>query len=175
MMPSVLRTICCLVAVWCSIQTSVAQEEGIASYYHAKFHGRKMSSGKIHNKEELVAAHRSLPFGTYVKVTNLSNRKNVIVRIEDRGPFRRGWIIDLSQGAAERLDFVEKGITKVRLEIVPGPVDYSYLQHLYTDIPSLNTDEISPRLPSRAPAKVIPVHKKKKKKFMGLFYVKNDK
>lgn len=166
-MPSFLRYICCLIAVYCSIPLLEAQEEGIASYYHAKFHGRKMSSGKIHDKEELVAAHRTLPFGTYVRVTNLKNCKKVVVRIEDRGPFRRGWIIDVSREAAEQLDFVRQGTTKVRLEIVPGPVDYSYLEHLYTDIPMVNTDEVLPELPLKAPEKK---HSppKKKKKFLGL-------
>lgn len=120
-----------------------AQEEGIASYYHKKFHGRKMAGGRIHDREELVAAHRTLPFGTYVRVTNLSNMKWIVVCIEDRGPFRKGWIIDVSEEAAEQLDFIRKGITKVRLEIVPGPDKPAYRSFIYPpkEIPMLNTDK----------------------------------
>nr|WP_233566869.1 septal ring lytic transglycosylase RlpA family protein [Parabacteroides sp. AM58-2XD] len=72
------------------------QEEGFASYYHERFHGRKSSSGRIHDKDEMVAAHRTYPFGTYLRVTNLENMKSVIVCVTDRGPHRKGRIIDVS-------------------------------------------------------------------------------
>lgn len=146
-------------------------EEGIASYYHAKFHGRKMSSGRVHDKSELVAAHRTLPFGTFVRVTNLANKKSVVVSIEDRGPFRRGWIIDVSQQAAEVLDFVVKGITKVRLEVVPGPMDYSKcMECLYTQVPGVNIEPAIPRPPLKVPVIVVIPEVKKKKKFLGWLF-----
>ncbi|WP_234367666.1 septal ring lytic transglycosylase RlpA family protein [Parabacteroides pacaensis] len=146
-------------------------EEGIASYYHAKFHGRKMSSGRVHDKSELVAAHRTLPFGTFVRVTNLANKKSVVVSIEDRGPFRRGWIIDISYQAAKSLDFVAKGITKVRLEVVPGPIDYSKcMECLYTETSRVYIEPVILSPPLKIPVNVVIPEVKKKKKFLGWLF-----
>jgi rare lipoprotein A len=97
-----------------------AQEEGLASYYHHRFHGRKSSSGRVHDKEELVAAHRTYPFGTFLRVTNLENMKSTIVCVTDRGPRYRKRIIDVSASAAEILDFIDKGVAKVRKSF-PAP------------------------------------------------------
>ncbi len=107
-----------------------AQEEGLASYYHTRFHGRKTASGLIHQKHDLVAAHRTLPFGTYVRVTNLKNNKKVIVTITDRGPRRKSRIIDVSRSAADSLGFIKSGITRVRIEVVPGPIDLRFLDFM---------------------------------------------
>lgn len=93
-------------------------EEGLASYYADKFHGRKTASGERYHKNKFTAAHRTLPFDTKVKVTNLSNDSSVIVTINDRGPYGKGKIIDLSYCAAKELNFVKKGITKVKIEIL---------------------------------------------------------
>ncbi|NTU97315.1 MAG: septal ring lytic transglycosylase RlpA family protein [Chlorobiaceae bacterium] len=89
---------------------------GTASYYADQFQGRRTANGETFNMHELTAAHRSLPFGTWVKVTNMNNGKDVIVRINDRGPYVKGRIIDLSIGAAKELGIVHSGIVKVRLE-----------------------------------------------------------
>jgi rare lipoprotein A len=89
---------------------------GTASYYADQFHGRKTANGEKFNMHELTAAHRFLPFGTRVKVTNLNNGKDVIVRINDRGPYVKGRIIDLSIGAAREIGIVKSGIVKVKLE-----------------------------------------------------------
>ena len=97
-----------------------AQEEGLASYYHHRFHGRKSSSGRVHDKEELVAAHRTYPFGTFLRVTN-----------------------------AEILDFIDKGVAKVRIEVVPGPLDLRYLDLIYPKIPYLDIDYLRPDPPYR--------------------------
>ncbi len=94
------------------------RREGIASYYGPKFHGRKTSSGEVFDMNALTAAHNTLPFGTLVKVTNLSNGLSVIVRINDRGPFMKNRIIDLSYEAARRIGMLGPGTAKVRLEIV---------------------------------------------------------
>lgn len=91
---------------------------GNASYYAEKFHGRKTSNGETYDMYEMTAAHKELPFGTLVKVTNLNNRKNVIVRINDRGPFKPGRIIDLSKGAAIKLDMINDGVIPVKLELL---------------------------------------------------------
>ncbi len=91
---------------------------GMASYYGHEFHGRKTASGEIYNENKLTAAHPRLPFGSKVKVINLSNSKSVVVRINDRGPFVSGRIIDLSYRAAQVLEFVNRGTAKVKVEIV---------------------------------------------------------
>ena len=106
---------------------------GKASYYANKFEGRKTASGEIFSNKEFTAAHLTLPFGTWVKVTNLKNQKSVVVRINDRGPYIKGRIIDLSRVAADSLDFIKSGWSTVRVEevimtavvdsIPPLPVD----------------------------------------------------
>jgi rare lipoprotein A len=92
-------------------------QEGVASYYGKRFHNRKTASGEIFDMRELTAAHKDLPFGTQLKVTNLKNGKEVWVRINDRLPKTSKRVIDLSKGAAEELEMVRDGITKVRLEV----------------------------------------------------------
>ena len=94
------------------------RERGIASFMADEVHGKRTASGEIFNMRELVAAHKKLPFGTLVKVTNLKNGKSVIVRIIDRGPYVKDRIIDLSFAAAKKLDFVEEGTTEVEIKVV---------------------------------------------------------
>ena len=94
-------------------------QEGTASWYGGKFHGRKTASGERFNTYDLTAAHRTLPMNTLVKVTNLSNGKSVVVRINDRGPYVGKRVIDLSYSAANELGFVKRGVAKVRLERIP--------------------------------------------------------
>ena len=90
--------------------------EGQASYYGARHHGNKTASGERFDQHALTAAHRSLPFGSRVQVTNLRNDKTVVVRINDRGPYAKKRIIDLSQQAAEQLDMLRDGVIPVRVE-----------------------------------------------------------
>lgn len=90
---------------------------GIASFYGAG-ESRRTASGERFNPQAMTAAHRTLPIGTSVKVTNLANGREVVVRINDRGPFSHGRIIDVSRGAAEALDFVSRGLAKVRIAAV---------------------------------------------------------
>ena len=97
---------------------SGSSQSGIASYYGKGLHGSRTASGERHNRNEMVAAHKSLPFGTKVKVTNLSNGKEVVVKINDRGPFVKGRVIDLSYGAFSKIENPGKGITKVKLDIL---------------------------------------------------------
>ncbi|MEI6652277.1 MAG: septal ring lytic transglycosylase RlpA family protein [Chlorobiaceae bacterium] len=96
----------------------VAVSEGKASFYSDEFHGRKTANGETFNMDKLTAAHPSLPFGTWVKVTNLRNGKDVIVRINDRGPFVKGRIIDLSISAAKKLGIIKSGTEQVKLEAI---------------------------------------------------------
>lgn len=93
---------------------------GIASWYGTEFHGRTTSSREIYDMNDMTAAHRTLPFGTYVMVTNLANGRSVVVRINDRGPFVRGRVIDLSYAAARVLGIVGPGTARVRLVQLKG-------------------------------------------------------
>jgi len=95
-------------------------ETGVASWYGQEFHGRPTSSREVYDMNDMTAAHRTLPFGTYVMVTNLDNGRSAIVRVNDRGPFARGRIIDLSYAAARVLEIVGPGTARVRLEILRG-------------------------------------------------------
>lgn len=97
-------------------------EFGKAAYYHDKFQGRKTASGELYNKEVLSAAHKTLPFGTIIKVTRLDNGMSVEVRVNDRGPYKKGFIVDLSRKAAQQIDMIKAGITDVKLEIVETEV-----------------------------------------------------
>ncbi|AHF69454.1 septal ring lytic transglycosylase RlpA family protein [Pseudomonas cichorii] len=91
-------------------------ETGRASYYGARHHGKRTASGEPFNQNALTAAHRELPFGTRVKVTNLDNDKTVVVRINDRGPHVRGRLIDVSREAAEQLGMLRSGTAPVRVQ-----------------------------------------------------------
>jgi rare lipoprotein A len=93
-------------------------EEGNASWYGAPFHGRRASNGEIYDMNKMTAAHRTLPFNTMVRVTNLNNGKSTVVRITDRGPFVNNRVIDLSFAAAKAIESIGPGIVPVRLEIL---------------------------------------------------------
>ena len=94
-------------------------QEGIVSYYHAKFHGRKTASGEKYDKAAYTAAHRSLPYNTLIEIENPINGKAVTVRINARGPFgKRARILDISQAAAKELDIIKSGIAKLSFKVV---------------------------------------------------------
>lgn len=92
--------------------------QGVASYYADQYHGRKTANGEIYNMNDFTAAHKSYPFNTIVRVTNLSNNKSVELRINDRMPEFKGRIIDISYRAAQEIDMVVSGIIEVRLEVL---------------------------------------------------------
>ena len=109
-------------------------ERGIASWYGTKFHGRRTSSGETYDMYAMTAAHKNLPLPTYVRVTNLENGKQAVVKVNDRGPFVAGRIIDLSYSAATKLDIVRAGTAQVQIEaITPGQ-----------DVPVVNAPTASP-------------------------------
>ena len=113
------RFICLLLALLtlvtgCASSTS----DGLASYYADKYQGHKTASGERFDTARLTAAHRTLPFGTKVRVTNLDNGRSVVVRVNDRGPFVSGRIIDLSPAAAKQLDMLRAGVVRVKLEVL---------------------------------------------------------
>ncbi|YAF62103.1 Endolytic peptidoglycan transglycosylase RlpA [Pseudomonas sp. E102] len=91
-------------------------QTGVASYYGSRHHGKRTASGERFDQHGLTAAHRQLPFGTRVKVTNLKNNDSVVVRINDRGPYTRGRLIDVSRAAAEQLGMLRSGTARVRVQ-----------------------------------------------------------
>src|SRR5436190_22511189 len=99
-----------------------AVQRGLASYYGPGFHGRETASGTIFDQTAMTAAHRTLPLGTVVRVTNLENGRAVTLKVTDRGPYgrnyRNGTIIDVSKGAARRLHFIRNGLVRVKVEVV---------------------------------------------------------
>ncbi len=128
---------CFFVSCWLfTIPTTAQTYEGKASYYADKFEGRPTASGTKYRATEFTAAHRTLPFGTVVRVVNLENRREVIVTVNDRGPFVKNRIIDLSKAAAQSLDFILQGVTDVRIEILQSGDEDHFL--------STTGDKISP-------------------------------
>ena len=130
-------------------------ETGVASWYGVPYDGRRAASGEVYDMRQLTAAHRSLPFQTWVEVTNLSNGKQVDVRINDRGPFVKGRIVDLSQAAARDIDMLRAGTARVRLKVIPPP---STPPREPPDIPPTTPVEITtaPAAPAPAPATLAP-------------------
>ncbi|TVM36113.1 septal ring lytic transglycosylase RlpA family protein [Oceanidesulfovibrio marinus] len=124
-------------------------EEGLASWYGHPFHGRKTSCGEIYNMNDMTAAHKILPMGTVVRVRDLSSGRSVDVRINDRGPFVRARIIDLSREAARRLGMLEKGTTRVRvssLSSLPQLKDGDLQGRFYVQIGSFTVQQNANRL-----------------------------
>ncbi len=103
----------------------VYPQYGNASWYGKSLHGKKTASGELFDKHSFTGAHKSLPFGTLVRVKNLRNGKEVIITVNDRGPFVRGRVIDISRAAANIIGIISRGVTRVRVDIIsmPGGVD----------------------------------------------------
>jgi rare lipoprotein A len=102
-----------------STQPAASQDLGVASWYGADFHGRRTSNGEVYDKEKLTCAHRGYPFGTYLLVRNLDNGSSVVVRVNDRGPFAKNRIIDLSEAAARVIGMIPTGTARVSLTAIP--------------------------------------------------------
>lgn len=100
-------------------------ETGIASWYGAPYHNRRGSNGEVYDMHAMTAAHRTLPLGSIVRVTNLQSNQSAIVRITDRGPFVEGRVVDLSEAAAKKIGMLEKGTVEVKLEVLKTPVPLS--------------------------------------------------
>ena len=117
-----------LALIVAAVPPAFTLEEGLASWYGGKFQGRLTSSGEVFDTNLLTAAHKTLPFGTMVRVTNLANGLSAVVRINDRGPFVEGRIIDLSRAAAEQIDMVGTGTARVSVEVLSFPSDRFAIQ-----------------------------------------------
>ncbi|MGK7391636.1 MAG: septal ring lytic transglycosylase RlpA family protein [Candidatus Cyclobacteriaceae bacterium M2_1C_046] len=109
-------------------------QTGEASYYARMLEGNPTASGAIYRQDSLTAAHRFLPLGTVVKVTSLANEKDVIVEINDRGPFAKDRIIDLSRAAAKEIDMIESGVAEVKLEVLKPAPGYSVSDSLVRNL-----------------------------------------
>ena len=102
---------------------------GISSYYGTDFHGKLTANGEVYDMYGITAAHKEFPLNTWAKVTNLDNHKSIILRINDRGPYIDGRILDCSYGAAKKLDFLNEGTANVKIEIIEWGDD-EYMQHI---------------------------------------------
>ena len=147
-MPLLISAGCFLSSTSCSSNRTVAsktpatpkparigsKQQGIASWYGEPYHGRQAANGEIYNMDALTAAHKTLPFETWVRVKNLSNKKTTEVRITDRGPFVAGRIIDLSRASAREIELVGPGTARVRLEVIKPPkqfAQHTFAQHTF--------------------------------------------
>jgi rare lipoprotein A len=123
-------------------ERGLPEAEGTASYYADKFVGRPTANGEIFTQEALTAAHRSLPFGTRIRVTRTDHfdRPSVVVRINDRGPFKGGRIVDLTKKAARRLQMIQDGLAEVRLEVLSYPAGVEAAESDSAAVDSSNPD-----------------------------------
>lgn len=153
-------------------------ESGKASYYPDKWKGRRTSSGQPYHPDSLTAAHRTHPFGTYLRVTNTANGKAIIVKVNDRGPFIKGRVVDLSGAAARGIDMIRAGIASVKVDVVDGPQaslippDTLPQRWLFDPLPvrsvSLIEGTISPaRNPLPLPAPVLDSNRKNRRRKQG--------
>lgn len=118
------RMVICMLFLLVELHVNAQQqksENGTASYYHNKFIGRKTANGEIFNQDKMTAAHKTLPLGTWVKVTNLRNDSTIVVRINDRMPLWNKRSIDLTKSGASKLNFLHDGLTQVLIEVIPDP------------------------------------------------------
>ena len=111
----------CLIVTGCATWMAPEEQIGVASWYGPGFHGNKTASGEVFDMHARTAAHRTLPFGTLVRVTRLDTGASTVVRINDRGPTKRDRVIDLSNGAAQDLNLVKDGLARVRIDIIQLP------------------------------------------------------
>ena len=140
-------------------------EEGLASYYGNKFHGRRTSSQEVYDMYAFTAAHKTLPLPSFARVTNLDNGKSIVVRVNDRGPFHKGRVVDLSYAAAVKLGYREKGVARVRVEALVPETEISQAQNnsaIDKLIESMPTAGVAPAkqdvMPQMSVAASAPVH-----------------
>lgn len=124
-------------------------EEGVASWYGKDFHGKKTANGEVYDMYAMTAAHKLLPFGTQLRVTNLDNNRSIVVRVNDRGPFVANRVIDLTHTGAEKLDMIGPGTARVRLESVgtiPGQRGNDLIGRFYVQVGAFSVKENAHKL-----------------------------
>ena len=167
-------------------KVATAQEVGMASFYHDYFNGKRTASGELYNSKKLTAAHKTLPIGTMIKVTNLSNDRSIVVRVNDRGPYSQGRILDLSRAAAEQLGYVANGSARVSCEVINNPVieikDTSHtaplvdLMYMITEVDTTTKLQYGVKLGSFEDPKVaFTLSKELKAKYNAVAYVQSVK
>ena len=107
-----------------NVQNTREQMDGIASWYGPNFHNKKTANGEIYNQNAYTVAHRILPLGSIIKITNLENSKKIYARVNDRGPYKKKRIVDVSKKIATELGFIDKGTARVKLDIISYPKKY---------------------------------------------------
>ena len=127
------------------------KQKGNASWYGKKFHGHKTSNGEVYNMYAMTAAHKTLPIPTYVRVTNVANGLSTVVRVNDRGPFHHGRIIDLSYAAARKLDYAHKGTARVEIEVLEPGEKYQVAEVAKKTTPLASADKVEPSIVSSEP------------------------
>lgn len=127
-----------------------SKQQGIASWYGEPYHGRQAANGEIYNMDALTAAHKTLPFETWVRVKNLSNKKTTEVRITDRGPFVAGRIIDLSRASAREIELVVPGTARVRLEVIKPPKQFAQQPIFAVQIAAVNDRGLANQIAKKA-------------------------
>ena len=140
------RAIVLVVLTFTTLGLGAQTFKGKASFYGPGFHGKKCANGQVFDMNKLTCAHKTLPFGTMLKVTNLKNGKSTIVEVTDRGPYVKGRIIDLSKAAAEEIDMVNAGVANVEIEVMKADKEQAtaLLQRYEPetdDLPRTNTQE----------------------------------
>jgi rare lipoprotein A len=137
----------------CQLFSQNYEQTGKCTYYANKFQGRHTSCGDHYDKNLYTAAHRKLPFNTFVKVTNTKNNKSVVVRINDRGPFSKSLIIDLSRVAAEDLDIIAAGVALCKVEVVANPTREDSLRSYSSQkqLPEANKKQVKPEIKKEKP------------------------
>ena len=128
-----------VVAIFAVLATAAAQDTGNATYYADYLHGRKASDGTLYHRDSMTCAHKTYPFGTVLRVRNQKNGNEVYVTVTDRGPFRRGCIVDLSYAAATQLDMISAGVVPVEVEIIEPVVPFRKIEN--TILPSLDFEK----------------------------------
>ena len=128
---------CIISASWLFAQSQIIAQEAYASYYGEEFHGRQTANGEIYDMNAFTAAHRTLPFGSVLEVSNLDNGTSVFVRVNDRGPFVANREIDLSKAAANAIGMIQQGIARVSIKLVssPTPINQTTVQNTATAVP----------------------------------------
>lgn len=130
-------TVAILTIISFAVHAQNVHMDGRASYYHSNLHGRKMANGQRYNRDSMTCAHRSLPFGTKLRVTNPVNGSQVVVTVADRGPYVRGRVIDLSYGAAAQLGILRAGVAMLQIEILPKEVEIPYRKEEVLELPKV--------------------------------------
>lgn len=134
--------------------------QGLASWYGQKFHGRYTSNGEVYDMYAMTAAHKTLPIPSFVKVTNLENGRSIVVKVNDRGPFHEGRIIDLSYAGAVKLDFLHRGTARVEVEdVTPSAI---------TNVPYLRSSPLPAPVIPPPPAPTSELHEKATQKYLQL-------